>query len=139
MSKEARQKFSGGIAPISTDDIQDKAVTSGKIKLEPNVSQPANALDTIFENTSGRTRMVIVSVAISTPAVTDSVDAIAEIGETSPPGTVAANAFVEDIEASATLWIPLTFIVPEGWFYRIRTALTGTGAISVGEWTEIDF
>jgi len=87
-------------------------------------TEPSRAFDTIYENTSGKIRIVIISVAL-----TSSEGASFEIGSSSPP--------TDEIWRSGNVEneCPITAIVPPGYFYRLNDDL---GTPTLYQWHEYD-
>jgi len=120
-----------GIAdPTSAQDAATKAyVDTVDAKLnDVSQAQPARAIDTIYQNTGGKIRLVTVTIYC------DQADAgIAEVGSTSPPGT--GVGLVMNNTGSGGIYAPVTFIVLPNYYYRIRSQ---AATPSISYWTEWD-
>lgn len=129
-----RAILQAGTLNDSTNDLdlyggKDVNITPGgvtRIKFL-QVSDPTligSALDQEYQNTNDFPILVIASIRL------DSGEGVtAAIGSFSPPGTDAAVA----VSSGARTDIPITFIVPDGWYYKIAT---DAGSPSVAAWNE---
>ena len=126
-------KITGLDAPTANADAARKVDvdTVSALLDDVAVSQPSRALDTIYQNTGGKIRVVTVSLVISL-GVTET--AIGEIGASSPPATYAA-AVGHSSGASGADYGSITFIVPLNWYYRVRSA---AGTPTIDNWIEWD-
>jgi len=112
-------------------------------------AEPTRALNTIYQNTSGKIRLVIIEVGYwlqtsDTVLTGDSLGA-AKIGSASPPTTVVATVGIYTYGiTSATSGIirgndAATFIVPPGYYYKLETSISGDGQTPVlHDWYEWD-
>lgn len=96
---------------------------------------PTRALDTTYQNTSGRARMCIISCILSAATGANDATASGAIGSVSPP--LAYTARIGSI-ASGDIRASMTFIVPNGWYYQCKTALVGGGTCDLSLWAEYD-
>lgn len=122
-------------------------ITTGTLDIAriPNVSvsdvTTSRALDTEYQNTCGRAILAIVTVDFQRTDLA-SVTANPLIGSSSPPDTsmgligLAAVAAGENEE----LMQNVIFVVPNNYYYKIATSITGTGSgnISLGKWFEVE-
>lgn len=91
-------------------------------------SAPSRSLDTVYENTSGKTRVVTVTCEIG------NADAVrAMIGSSSPLSTAVANAYNQLGYDKITL--SFTFLVPAGWYYEVED---WAGNPVLNDWHEWD-
>lgn len=93
-------------------------------------SEPGNAKDTIYQNTSGKFRLVTVSISITSGVAAQ---AIAYIGAATPPTTVVVNSYYD---GTASIYLTFSFIVPNNYYYKVTEA---AGTITILEWHEWDF
>jgi len=92
------------------DDVDDKLVTV-------TINAPDYAMDTIYQNTSGKLLMITLSFDL------DPGDrAYITIGAASPPTTDILNVH-NDTNNNDEVVMPATFIVPVNWYFRIDTVL----------------
>jgi hypothetical protein len=88
-------------------------------------SQPSRAIDTVYQNTSGKIREVLITVTV------DEGTLHAKIGTANPPsstvGIVSGN--------SVAVTLPLTFQVPPNYYY---TASAISSSPTLSNWTEYD-
>jgi hypothetical protein len=126
---------SDGVELASTDKLYLEAVTDVYIEpgagnrvkisnMDTTESQPTRAIDTVYQNTTGKLLMVTVTVGCNASS------GQALIGASNPPTTVVANP---GTVTAANTFFPTTFIVPVGYYYEI---LTSSGVISKWYWTE---
>lgn len=139
-----------GAPTASTDAARKSEVDTVNAKLDDiSHAEPGNALDTIYQNTGGKIRQVVVSarcrVAESGGSLDGSSRIDAEIGSTSPPGISLHNSgiLLDAISGGAGAdfyhYASLTFDVPPNWYYRIVTVATVNGQTPVLlEWHEFD-
>lgn len=82
-------------------------------------SAPSRALDTIYQNGS-KTRIVTAGISL------DDGEAVRiDIGSDSPPATAVCGIDTGSGSGVSGLSMPITFIIPANWYYRILIA-TGT-------------
>ena len=100
-------------------------------------AQPARVLGTVYQNTSGKTRVVTVSVSNGGTSL-DTYGVFAFVGASSPPttGVGDAKSGLIDPTASGQWCCSVTFIVMPNYYYRVTDE--GTGSTSLSEWTEWD-
>ena len=94
-------------------------------------SLPTRALDTIYQNTSGKKRRVIVGINTSAAAA-QRVKFV--VGSASPPGTQIGRVGTADA-LSGSLLFTMSFEVPDTWFYR---ATIEAGTPTLDSWSELD-
>ena len=126
-------KLTGLGAPTAATDAARKTdVDTVDARLDDVTwSEPIRAVNTNYQNTTGKLKFVAVNVQVTEGSLTNS--ARAYIGSTSPAGTIVAYAFFDD-STGATSLFQLCFIVPVNWYYRIYA----TGTVSLLEWHEWD-
>jgi len=101
----------------------------------------SRAIDTTYQNTTGKWIMVISSISLSA-GMDQSVDAIAYIGTTSPNSVVSKVGIYHNVDrgysGSGTVAVKgnVTFLVPPSWYYRIGKS--GTGGASIDTWWEAE-
>ncbi len=97
-------------------------------------AQPARVLGTVYQNTSGKIRMVTVAVSITTNA--SSLTASAYCAATDPPsGTPVAEVGLENFVATnIVLHGSMSFGVPLNYYYSVTSAV----GIALQRWTEWD-
>ena len=114
---------------------------------------PANSLNTVYQNTSGGLRLVVVSVecSISDAGATMSGWSYAEglTGIADPPTTSVAAAGINTIDFQLVGGDPvrgniniidnLIFLVLNNYYYKVATAISGDGNTpSLWSWVEYD-
>lgn len=126
-------KITGVGAPVASTDAARKSEVDTVSALLDNasVAQPARVIDTIYQNTGGKIRVVTVSLVISL-GVTETAQAV--IGSSSPPTTDAASVG-HSSGATGADYGSMTFIVPPSWYYRVNSA---TGTPTIDNWIEYD-
>lgn len=107
-------------------------------------SEPARALDTVYQNTSGKTRFVTVNVDGKAEDTIGKTQSLAEvnIGSSSPPGTLVARIGIDGMTVTGgTLEISMrsacSFIVPPSWYYEVEKYVEGV-SLSLVDWHEWD-
>lgn len=106
----------------------------------------SRAIDgTVYQNTSSVARLVIVSIAhfTASPSAASAASSTVFVSNTSTPSIVAAQQKWNDTPGTCTgctLVDSVVFIVPAGHYYRITSAVSGSGAtITLNNWYEMDF
>lgn len=99
----------------------------------PTRTAPVRALNAIYQNTTAKSMLVIVSVSCSPTGVATAF-VQAQIDPTSPPATVVAEAGAP-AGVIMTLYDCVSFLVPSGWFYSVANV---AGAVLL-YWEEIQF
>jgi len=92
--------------------------------------EPLRAMDTIYQNTSGKNLFVAVSLSIDGDAAEQ---ATAQIGSGTPPGITVADLKLGTTATSAAMRVSCTFIVQPGWYYRV---VSDSGSPWLLEWHE---
>lgn len=119
-------------------------------RLEISQNEPARALSTIYQNTSGRNRIVYVSLYFAVEAASagatifGSSAASVQVGSSSPGDTIAAASLnLVNVDSSSgvvgalTKQETLTFVVPDNYYYRINVSSSGDGdAPTLTYWIE---
>lgn len=97
------------------------------------MSLPAALLDTVYQNTTGSSLYVMVSLSMShTNSETRICRAV--VGETDTPATIIGQVGRGGTSTSLpTFYLELTFIVLPGYYYKVLNA--GDGAPSIS-WVE---
>lgn len=101
-------------------------------------SAPSRALDTIYQNTSGKWRMVMITGSTTGVSAGLHGTILGQIGTSSPPATNVGwitTDFSSPAGGSANTWGMIVFFVPPEWYYR---ALSSPPS-SLGAWWEADF
>lgn len=93
-------------------------------------AEPARALTTIYQNASGKLRLVAVTVAFTASTAGQ---AVADIGSGTPPGTTILF-ITHDAGNPGADSGSMTFMVPANWYYRVRPVST----VALSEWSEWD-
>lgn len=93
------------------------------------VAQPTRLIDTIYQNTGGKLRLVVIAVAVQSTEYCR-----LDIGATSPPATLVDYLACPTVTAG-TMRGNLVAIIPLNWYYQLVT-VTATPAIL--KWTEED-
>lgn len=97
----------------------------------------SRAKDTVYQNTSGKTMMVIVSVSLGSGSGSGNYGgAIAKIGDTSTPATEVSKVRAENDQYVFKTYQNLTFIVPNNYYYTVASN-NNNGSLTVNIWTEI--
>jgi len=105
------------------------------------ITYPSRALDTVYQNTTGRPKLCIVSVYCSRANVATA-KAIVNIyvDDVTPPtdwvgdaGLVMMSSVPEIIEAN------VVFMVPNNFYYKLASDVAGAGSsVGVTAWTEVE-
>ena len=89
-------------------------------------SSSGKAKNTIYQNTSGKKRRVLVSWSGS------SIIATVHIDSSSPPGSLG---YIGDPHAGSNPYTMISFEVPNNYYYKVGE---NTGTISITQWHELD-
>jgi len=124
---------------ITTAKIADNAVTKDKISggglavsvADTSFSRSAN---TIYQNTTGKTIIVIASVEYN-GASSSSGYAEIVVGPSSPPDILCNNVQLD--LASGTEIIALIGVVPPGYYYALNISVTGSATVAISQWCEV--
>jgi len=105
------------------------------------ISMPARALNTIYQNNTGRPLLVVVCGTAYRANVAAAYALVnAQIDDVTPPTDVQASCGLvsEDNNPEELGWV-LTIAVTPGWYYRVATSTGGAGsAVTLSQWTEIE-
>lgn len=102
----------------------DEAVTVANTVTGADYAASGRALDTIYQNTSGKPLWVIVTTNVG-----NNIGVTAYIGAASPPTSAVAKNFTS---GGSTGFIPMTFLVPPSYYYKV----TKTGSPTKQYWYE---
>ena len=106
-------------------DIQDKTAS--------------RALNTIYQNTTGRPILCILTLDVERGAGASQATCWALVKETTPPtisfGAVYLKLLTDNIEQIGT---QLIFPVPNEWYYKAEFTPVGTGTLTVDKWMEVE-
>ncbi len=93
-----------------------------------DIDTTLKAEDTVYQNTTGKVLVIMVSMNITDGQY------LVKIGTTSPPTTQIANPYITMGSSEMTgCSIPITFLVPPGYYYAVYTQ---TGSPGIEDWTE---
>jgi hypothetical protein len=133
---------------VTTPKIADGAVTNAKIAsnavtkdkilggglacavADVSTSRSAN---TTYQNTTGKTIMIIASVEYMGAADSSGYAEIV-VGPTSTPDILENNVSCD--LAKGTIIFAIVGIVPPGYYYRLNTSTAGNATMSVSQWME---
>lgn len=144
-------KITGVGAPVAATDAARKSeVDTVDAKLDDvTESEPAYALDTVYQNTGGKIKVVSVCalcrVSESAGLLTGQSQIHADIGSANPPANIISYAEARctyihaDTGGILRHLVTLTFVVPPSWYYRVVTVASGGGVTpTLSEWHEWD-
>jgi hypothetical protein len=101
-----------------------------KRTLSQTIATGAQALDTEIQNSGGSPLFVSATVRLNVAGVGSStVDAC--VRDASPANTIVASAAL--VNCTSITWIPLTFIVPVGFYWQLVSGYAGLGVQPVLE------
>jgi len=109
--------LSNVVDPGNAQDATTKNYVDGKLD-DVSVSEPSRAIDTVYQNTSGKIMLVTVTVGclagneLSCSVFTDG---------SNPPTT--RRAVVQTSDSTGSVYTPVTFIVLPSHYYKIYNAL----------------
>jgi hypothetical protein len=102
---------------------------SGWVNSAPSLIQVARAPGTVYQNATGKTKIVYISVQIAGNAVGETNYVSFQIGPTSPPPMSVAYASNSTVNQT----IPFAMIVPNGYYYEL---INNGAALVAIVWTE---
>ncbi|MBA7476037.1 hypothetical protein ES707_11412 [subsurface metagenome] len=125
------KKITGLAAPVSAADAARKAEVDAVSENINSVSHssPSRSLDSTYRNTSGKIRLVTVTLDINSG---ESGSALAYCDASSSPSTFVAKVSMDD-DVGNVDYAAFTFIVPPNYYYKV---VFGKGEIE--EWHEWD-
>ena len=96
----------------------------------------SRALGTNYQNTSGKTMLVTITVRHYTGgSVNDVAKATAYVKSTSPPDTLIC--FLQTVNGGgAYQWLSMSFPVPDTYYYKVSDEDSNGGASTLSSWTE---
>ena len=120
-------------AAMMNQDVKDNMIAVKALVdtiYTASFSEPARAWDTIYQNTSGKIRVVIITAGF----VGGANDTYSfKIENATPPTTTIA---ISDHQGAANLNQVATYIVPKNWYYR--TLAGNPASIVLVKWKEFD-
>lgn len=111
----------------------------GIINIGGNQSTTAKNFDTVYQNTSGKNKLVVLNASINLNASGATGNFYVKIGETSTPATLVANARYTDTGGALTF--PITFIIPKDYYYKfekLSQTYPDNATITISSWFECD-
>lgn len=99
----------------------------------------SRAYTTIYQNTTDRPILVLVTSQHTPNAANERARAYAAIGTTSPGGSVVGFSGFLDAPGQCVLHGQIAFIVPSKYYYRVISEVTGGAANALNEWFEVEF
>ena len=105
------------------------------------ISHPVRALDTIYQNTTGRPLLILVTCRC---VRADVAGAYAEFGalveDVTPPTVCSSTEGLYTADNNADdVWGNITFAVPNGYYYQVYSGTGGVGSsVTLIEWTEVE-
>lgn len=108
------------------------------LEYSPLVPVTNRALDTVYQNTSSRSKLIMVAVNLKSGVVASSVSASIFIAATSmliDPINVVQIGFPPSL-ANEENQMQLSAIIPPKYFYQVGTGAGGTGVVSLILWAE---
>jgi hypothetical protein len=93
------------------------------------------ALDTIYQNTTGRTLLLIVSVTCWRKGLDENAYVVVDCEDTTPPGPVGrVGLILGQIEES---FFDVVLAVPPLYYYSLMASETGTSVVAIYKWIEV--
>lgn len=124
-----RSKTASNIASLDGNGI---LTVVGYVNSVPSITNPTRALNTVYQNTSGKNIMVYVCMNVAGNALAVQNYAYALIDSNSVPSTIAPNRIGYVMNNILDEYKTLTFMVPSGWYYEIPSA----GTVTLNTWEE---
>ena len=98
------------------------------------------AVDTIYQNTSGRPMLVVISYSGSKGAAADNCYGTMQIEDATPPTAYFGNAGFAGAAGTALqdgfFWVTAT--VPNNYYYRLTKTEGGSSALTLNKWVEVE-
>ena len=96
----------------------------------------SRALGTNYQNTSGKTMLVTVSVLHSVTSATQTAVNIAYVKASSPPDTPICSILTAYATAEVYHRLSMSFPVPDTYYYKVSDEDSNGGASTLSSWTE---
>jgi len=101
-----------------------------------NVVTGARALDTIYQNTTGRPLFCMVTCICARTIINDEARLNADVKATSPPNVSYIGSGLSNVGPITEQIFCVTFLVPPFWYYRITSTTAAGGAVTLDGWVE---
>ena len=111
------------------------------VKAVINIVTGARALDTVYQNTTGRPLLAIVSVSHKRANVVGArANVLAKVEDVTPPtAVIAAEGLAPADNLPEELFGVITFAVPDGDYYMVTSQVAGAGSTnSMSRWIEVE-
>lgn len=146
-------KITGLGTPTADYDASTKKYVDDSIPVTPSLAVDINSYDTsldrnydvVYQNTSGKLRLVTISpyYVVNNTGGNSEAGYKAYVENADPPTILKAkSAMMINQGGSHGTWNPMTFLVPNGWYYLVDayTVFSGgaTGRASGDAWVEYD-
>lgn len=120
---------------VMTDE--DGKIPQGVSKVIQNISTTVKSLNTVYQNTTTAAKMIIASVQVQ-GSIGNAVSVSANIGITNTPSTTVAIAADNGSGTMEIMTIPMTFVIPSGYYYELKTSGSYGGTPAISSWFECD-
>ena len=110
----------------------------GIIESPQNITTTAKSLNTVYQNKTKTTKLIIVSMALQ-GASNQTIDIQGLIGSSDNPSIVISHLRDGGSSYTERMTLPLLFIVPAGWYYKIATSGSYSSTPAIDNWFECDF
>ena len=116
----------------------DGLIPQGLVKTLQNQTATAKALNTVYQNTTTKTKLIVVSIGIQA-ASNQAIDVQSLIGPTSTPTMMISKLRDGGSSYTERMTLPLIILVPAGWYYKILTSGSYSSTPAIDGWFESDF
>lgn len=119
-------------AAMLNQEIRDNSNALNDKLDDVSASEPSRALDTVYPNDSGKVRVVTVQILFQ---MYERCEILCDAS--TPPTTLICKAGIrlENGLSAGNVYIPVTFIVPPSYYYKVATAY---GTPTLEDWHEWD-
>ena len=92
-------------------------------------TEPVRAVDTVYQNVSGKLRLVTVTVSLGG---VEQANFLCDAG--AAPADIIARAALDDNATGVMNYIPVSFWIPLNWYYEMETTVGTPGIYQWHEW-----
>ena len=110
----------------------------GPRPVKAKISIPTRALNTEYQNTTGRPILALVTVVCETVAADQLAYAEAFVKSTPPPDIRVSYAGIAGLGPIRKEAHHLLFAVPIGNYYQVDGIISGEATVTLGEWSEVE-
>ena len=101
----------------------------------------SRAVDTVYQNTTGRPLLVLVTMLSLRTADGEIAEAQGTVEDVTPPTVVQCKGGLSQgaiVESAEIAYFQLAFAVPNNQYYKVVTQVSGSAVLTMDTWIEVE-